>query len=135
MGINQREQLNRFLAERVLEWQFNQPAPKGFFCRSAPTMDAPVWIKKPDGWQCGLCDSIPDFTQWSDCEPLLNKIEQDGWVWKMGFVAFSNERWYWFEIEKNTMQYRPNFHETGQPSCTQALCLAIAKAYGWKEAV
>ncbi len=131
MTPQQRDALNRFLAETVLGWQFGQPPPDGFFCRSAQTMDAPVWIKKPSGWQCGLCDSIPDFTQWVDCKPLLDKIEEDGWCWSW----LSSTRDYMVTVYRRDGGAKKKGVSEISTDRTEALCLAIARAYNWKEDV
>ncbi len=113
MTPSQREQLNRFLAENVL---------------SGIERDGIIMIKHGGVW------FAPDFSILADCEPLLNKIEQDGWIWETGFRTWNDERWYWFDMEKGS-PYRSISRASNQPSSTQAISLAIARAYGWKEAV
>lgn len=129
MTDDQRDKLNRFLAERVLGWKFNQPPPdRSYYCRMAKTLDAPVWISMPGGeWQCGLCNGSPDFGRWADCEPLLDKIERDGWKWMFSgrivgeTYEFSMSRDIGGEIISQESSAR-----------TEALCLAVGRAYGWK---
>lgn len=128
MTDDQCDRLNRFLAERVLGWKFDQPPPdRSYYCRMAKTLDAPVWISLPGGkWKCGLCNGSPDFGRWADCEPLLDKIERDGWHW-LWQPATHPAGQYLATIFKGDAehQYQSNIR-------TEALCLAIARAYGWK---
>ena len=98
---------------------------------SAPTLDAPVWIKTHGGWQCGICNETPDFTKWSECEPLLNQIERDGWEWDWD----NYDGRYTFEVQKNC-EAGPNENSlvfyAHANTRTAALCRAVARAYGWK---
>ncbi len=116
----QRERLNRFLAEKVTQIYM----PVG----SDPRLLDEAW---KDGenieWE------PPNYVEsWADCGQLLNKIERDGWVWC--WDSYDNR--YTFEIMRDC-ESGPNenslvFHASGETR-TEALCLAIAKAYGWKE--
>lgn len=141
MTDNQRERLNRFLAERVMGWKFDLPPPDRFhYCRMAKTLDAPVWISMPGGeWQCGLCNGSPDFMQWADCEPLLDKIERDGLHWSFDNATdggYGCHVWAGDQPPKGvTWKQRHGGHGWSKSSRTEALCLAIARCYGWKEAV
>ena len=81
------------------------------------------------GWEALVPDYIED---WNSCQFLINKIERDGWVWC--WDSYDNR--YTFEIMRDC-ESGPNenslvFHASGETR-TEALCLAIAKAYGWKE--
>ncbi len=104
MTPQQRDALNRFLATEVL---------------------------KVHTCQYGYIADVPDFSKWADCEPLLDKIGKDGWEWQLCSCKPSerNPRWqYYFQI----IQDDGDFCDT-KGSRTEALCLAIARAYGWKE--
>jgi len=137
MTDDQCDRLNRFLAEMVLGWKFDQPPPdRSYYCRMAKTLDAPVWISMPGGaWQCGLCNGSPDFGKWADCEPLLSKIERDGLHWSVDNVTdggYGCNVWGQPLISGLVWKKRQSGHGWSSSSRTEALCLAIARCYGWK---
>lgn len=113
----QREQLNRFLAETVMGWEVKSWRYLG--CAYVRTTGS-IWSYE---WR--------PIASWSDCGQLLNKIERDGWVW-----CWDSYDRYTFEMMRDCAS-GPNensrvFHASGETR-TEALCLAIAKAYGGKE--
>jgi hypothetical protein len=80
---------------------------------------------------------LPDpYRSFADCEPLLDKVERDGWDWSLnaippnwGDVYDRNPRWqYTFRL----MRADEDWGET-EDTRTAALCRAVASAYGWKE--
>ncbi len=119
MTPQQRDALNRFLAERVMGFQDRTGLEWNAYGNAKPQ-----WKDANNNYYM----RIPSYCQsWADCEPLLDKIEQDKywWDWQRG----DTER-YWFAIEE-----AQNLHEAYGSTRTEALCLAIAKIYGWKEDV
>jgi len=110
----QREQLNRFLAEKVMGWTEGEYEHDGMY-RSA------------SGIECFVAHWNP-LLLLRDCTLLLDKIEQDKhyWTWKKPegggcmFCLWGKTRF---------------AEEWSLDSRTEALCLAIARAYGWKEEV
>ena len=97
MTPQQRDALNRFLAERVMGKQ----------------------------GEALLVDYVSD---WNTCQYLLDKIEQDGFLWTWGN---NDDNGYRFMVWANGRH-----GTTWSKDCrTEALCLAIARAYGWKEDV
>lgn len=102
MTDDQRDKLNRFLAVEVL---------------------------KVHTCQYGYIEDVPDFSKWADCEPLLDKIERDGWKWMLaGEMLVGGER-YECAISKGT---GGTIISQASSSRTEALCLAVGRAYGWK---
>ncbi len=114
MTDDQRERLNRFLAEKVTQIYI----PVG----SDPRLLEEAW---KDG------DNIewepPNYVEsWPDCEPLLDKIERDKWYWSLDNAddgGYGCHAW-------NHEDYGYGWSKSSR---TEALCLAIARLYGWKE--
>lgn len=145
MTDDQREQLNRFLAERVMGCgpmkyitdeccDTNRPI---FGWNACPVHGAACsWEECTSGYRykCGPYEfwAHPSYsTSWPDCEPLLDKIERDGWKWD--WDNFDDR--YTFEVMKDC-DNGPNenslvFHVSSKTR-TEALCLAVGRAYGWK---
>lgn len=106
--------MNRFLAESVLGWE---QGPDD------------IWFNKGVASSWSTWNPLGELR---DCEPLLDKIEKDGWEWDLD--NFDGR--YTFELMKNC-EAGPNenslvSHANGTTR-TEALCLAIARAYGYKE--
>lgn len=119
MTPTQREQLNRFLAEKVMGWAEGEYEHDGVYRSEA-------------GIECFVAHWNPLFLL-QDCTLLLDKIERDGWdIW----AEFDQQSklWTWQIVRVN------DTHDDGpcvenSTSRTEALCLAIARAYGWKEEI
>jgi len=112
--------LNRWLAEHVLGWrQLPYTMGYGFYPPGPPESNA-------------LGHTVPNFYHsFADCDPLLEQIEKDGWEWIWAVVRCID----------GTLKYRCDMTKTIRlhaieetaDTRTAALCLAVAKAYGWKE--
>lgn len=109
MTDDQRERLNRFLVENVMGWR-----------------QIETWWVSPEGFNVIYVKEYQPVVCLRDCEPLLDKIEED-------------KRHYSFD---NVTDGGYGCHVWGQPhsghgwskdSRTEALCLAIARCYSWKE--
>lgn len=108
----QREQLNRFLAEKVMGWTEGEYEHDGVY-------------RSESGIECFVAHWNP-LCLLRDCTLLLDKIEQDGFMWDLG--------------KQYNGYYASNLRKPGERlfwhdsrSRTEALCLAIARAYGWEE--
>lgn len=114
MTDNQRDKLNRFLAERVLGWTVT-----AYYCYPpglSPESNVAHY-------------RLPTFESLADCEPLLNKIERDGWKWMLAGEMFVGRERYEFAISKGT---GGTIISQASSSRTEALRLAVGRAYGWK---
>lgn len=143
MTDNQRDKLNRFLAEKVIGIVvgkievLNDRYPYGYRLDNADGTPYAYPGGGLHGWGYQHSEDAawfycPKFcTSWADCEPLLDKIERDGWKWD--WDNFDDR--YTFEVMKDC-DNGPNenslvFHASSKTR-TEALCLAIARCYGWK---
>jgi len=108
----QREQLNRFLAEKVMGWTEGEYEHDGMY-RSA------------SGIECFVAHWNP-LLLLRDCTLLLDKIEQDGWEWSARKVKrVDSGAYYEFALTKTIDAH---LIVARSESRTEALCLAIAKA-------
>lgn len=115
--IQRREPLNRFLAETVMGWDSKL---WGYLGLAYERTTGSIWSHE---WS--------PTSVWRDCEPLLNKIEQDGWEWSARNVKrVDSGAYYEFALTKTIDAH---LIVARSESRTEALCLAIARAYGWKE--
>lgn len=114
MTSEKRDKLNRFLAEKVMGWTITR-----YYC-FPPGLPSEANVAHY---------KLPDFGKWADCEPLLDKIEQDGWAWKLGTSLYVLDGGgYWCQLAKGQLVRYRQAHIR-----TEALCLAIARAYGYQE--
>lgn len=114
MTDDQRARLNRFLAERVMGWIVNLYEPD----------DVLMYVEGDE--ERLPVDYWEPLTCWYDCESLLDKIEQDKLKWSLDN---STDGGYGCHVWGP-----PNSgHGWSKASRTEALCLAIARCYGWKE--
>ena len=104
------DDLNRFLAEKVLGWTYD---------------DKRDWWRTHEG---GVRQGFDPRRSLFHCEPLLDKIEQDGWDWSC--LGSGEARWTEFSMWRNENNKDPI--EVMAATRTEALCRAIARAYGWK---
>lgn len=111
MTDDQRARLNRFLAERVMEWEVRNGYL--FIKGSHVSTDRSSYSYQPS-------------CSWADCEPLLDKIERDGWKWIFDNVTDGGYGGHVWRLPHSG-------HGWSKASRTEALCLAIARCYGWKE--
>ncbi len=77
----------------------------------------------------------PKFESLADCEPLLDKIETDGLKWHFDNTTdggYGCQVWGQRPIGVVWKQTRTG-HGWSKDSRTEALCLAIARCYGWME--
>ncbi len=112
MTDNQRAQLNRFLAERVMGWVEGELNGNQVY-RSYEGCEMFVNAWNP-------CELL------RYCEPLLDKIERDKWYWSLDNAddgGYGCHAW-------NHEDYGYGWSKSSR---TEALCLAIARLYGWKE--
>lgn len=108
-----RARLTRFLAIKVMRWETTDAS----VCYYAPSEDGIEAIPKAQ-WN--------PLKSFADCEPLFDKIERDRWVisienydgWVVGLVPRGATR---------------SGYSAQADTLTEALCLAIAKAYGYQE--
>lgn len=145
--------LNRWLAERVMGHTVKDFRDKSHgFQRACFSWGgdythiswAPddIYIMTGNEW-AGVAEvrRLPDYYRaFADCEPLLDKVERDGWEW----VWMIYDTQYNFEMWKPGPNGRDSYVEEGSirwpikvsewsDTRTAALCLAVAKSYGWKE--
>lgn len=112
MTDNQRAQLNRFLAERVMGWVEGELNGNQVY-RSYEGCEMFVNAWNP-------CELL------RYCEPLLDKIGRDKWYWSLDNAddgGYGCHAW-------NHEDYGYGWSKSSR---TEALCLAIARLYGWKE--
>lgn len=116
MTDDQRAQLNRFLAERVMGWVEGELNGNQVY-RSYEGCEMFVNAWNP-------CELL------RYCEPLLDKVEQDGWNWELGCSSPYPDEYSYFCCIHNGKHDGTGTWQRGN-SRTEALALAIAKAYGY----
>lgn len=122
MTTAEQEQLNRFLAEKVLGW-------REVLINDVAIGHEAVWMDTENRERYVVMNWRPT-QRLSCCEPLLDKIEQDGYQWKWECElrgGYTFELWN-FELWKPKLRYGEGWSEDCR---TEALCLAVAQAYGW----
>lgn len=130
MTPSQREHLNRFLAEGVLRWREGDHPEKHGTGQWMSEYDFPVWFTG-NGDEFIISDAFNPLENWADCEPLLDKIERDGWEWSARKLKrIDSGAYYEFALTKTIDAH---LIVARSVSRTEAICLAIALAYGWKE--
>jgi len=99
--------LNRFIAEKVLGWS----------------------LRNHFGWvtPAGHRKDLPDFYHsFANCEPILEKIEKDGWELEMHSIKGMHSVWL-----TNPEGYLVS-SSIQLPTLPAALVECVALAYGWK---
>lgn len=102
----QHDSLNRFLATTVMGWKYYEYI-KAYVPYEGCRLD-----------ECIYPHNFKPVERLADCEPLLDKIEKDGWLWEWSIVCSGR---YWVTIESEEI-----YREAYAGSRTEALCLAIA---------
>ena len=97
--------LTRFLGEKVLGWAVSE-----------------------DGWRW-LEDRWNPLVKLGHCAPLLDKIEQDGWIVVMRY----NPMLKGWSVTIDKFQDEVSMVYAHSEKLTDALCLTIAEAYGWED--
>lgn len=110
--------LNRFLAVHVLGSKWTGSIEEG----------GVGWVSDPNRPPHAPynVEEFNPMENWADCEPLLETVKHDRWIVSMA-MSFDRERWTVF-LEKDHLTYNAM-----DERLAAALCLAIARAYGWKE--
>lgn len=121
------DRLNRFLVEQVMGWTVgDHPEKHGtgqWFCEYGED----VYFTGDRG--DFVCSSNFDpLDEFADCEPLMDKIERDEWTWEWSVALPGPE--YLVRMANIVTSQRS---VASAKTRTEALCLAIARAYGWKE--
>ena len=141
MTDDQCDRLNRFLAEKVIGIVvgkievLNDRYPYGYRLDNADGTPYAYPGGGLHGWGYQHSEDAawfycPKFcTSWADCEPLLDKIERDGWKWMLAGEMFVGRERYEFAISKGT---GGTIISQASSSRTEALRLAVGRAYGWK---
>ncbi len=109
--------INRFLALNVMKWKL------------CDAQQYP-WYERPKGAPIYVTHWKP-YTEWPDCEPLLDQIERDQWWWNWN----AHEDGYTFAMRKIGGSGNSWLHFGKADTRTAALCRAIATAYRFKEEV
>ncbi len=118
MTDDQRERLNRFLAERVMGWKLITESD--VVCGTET-----LWVDADEKIRYVELNWDP-AKRLACCEPLLDKIERDKWYWSWDNAddgGYGCHAW-------NHDDYGYGWSKASR---TEALCLAIARCYGWKE--
>ena len=85
-----------------------------------------VWVNEQGLFSYTL---EPRFVEsFADCEPLLDKVEHDGWCWSW----LSSTRDYMVTVYRRDGDATKKGVSEISTSRTEALCLAIARAYNYQ---
>ena len=139
--MNAGRELDALVAEKVMGWVFNLPPPSNkYYCLEAKAKygDAshPVWVKTHDGYQCGLCNSIPDYsTSIAEAWGVVEKLKSMGLaVW----VGYEAGEWVCMCGEEIDFVLLPEISPDSQgwaETAPLAICLTALKAVGYNTEV